>query len=457
MNVTNLILILCLYPFVLLMYALVKNEATPKKGIYYGVTLKQEQQKAPEVECITKEYKIQMRRGLWILMLMPLPMIFIPWFSIFMSFWMLWMIVSIFVFFIPFGIANKRLKELKVKKGWKNFGEQQVYVELKDAGKIRRVKWYHFLLPAILSIAIFLRVLIACRGERLEAMSILVGSFAAITFLYWLTAVWMDRQKTQIISTDSDVNVNYNRAKKNLWKNFWVICAWVHVLYMISMLFALDREGEFTNIFVIATVVYILLMIVFCIWLIHKKKVLDLRYRDKMNITCADDDNDWIWGMVYYNPKDKHSTVEKRVGIGTTVNMATSVGKGMALAGGVALLSLPLICIWMIMLEFTPIQLAVVEEQVIASHLKEDYSISLQSIQNVELLTKLPKMSRNHGSSMDTLKKGSYRIPDEGSCIVFLNPQNSVFLRLETAAEVYYFSGYDDTQTMQVYEMLGES
>lgn len=454
MNVTSIILIVCLYPCILFMYAMIKNEATPEGGLYYGVTLNKEQQKEPKIEQISKEYKKQMRRAFWILMLIPVPMVFIPWFSIFMCAWMIWMMVSVFVFFIPFGIANKRMKELKVEKGWKESKEQQIYVEMKEAGRIRRVKSYHFIVQELFSVLIFVWSLVAHRGERVEVMSILVGSFAVITFLYWLVAVWMDKQKTQIISMDSDVNVNYNRAKKKLWKNFWVICAWVNVAYMVSLLFALNREGEFTNIFWVATIIYILLTIVVFVWMIRKKKALDVRYGDKMDMECTDEDDNWIWGMVYYNPRDKHSMVEKRVGIGTSVNMATPVGKGMAFFGGISLLSLPLICIWIVMLEFTPIQLTIEENWVTASHLKEDYSMSVQSIQNVELLTELPKMSRNHGTSIDNLKKGSYRIADEGSCSVFLNPQNTVFLRLETAAEIYYFSGYNDAQTMQVYEAL---
>ena len=70
------------------------------------------------------------------------------------------------------------------------------------------------------------------------------------------------------------------------------------------------------------------------------------------------------------------------------------------------------------------------------------------------LLNELPKMSRNHGTSIDTLKKGSYRVEDDPSCTVFLNPQNTVFICFESFGETYYLSGCDDAETMQVYELL---
>lgn len=451
MNVSNIILIVCLYPFVLLMYVLLKNEATPKKKMYYGVTLTKEQQKTPEAEQIAKEYQKQMRWGLGILMLMPLPMVFIPWFSIFMCFWMVWMLASVFVFFIPFGIANNRLKALKLEKGWKETQEQPILTEIKDAGKIRRVKWYHFLPIGAVSIGIFVWVLLNRQGQ---VLSIMIGSFAGFSFLFWAVAVWMDKQKTQIISTDSDVNVNYARAKKNLWKNFWVACAWVNVVYMVCMLCVLKPTGTLNSLFWITTILYILLTAGLLLWLVKKKEALDKSYQSRMDALPVDDDDNWIWGMVYYNPRDNHSMVEKRVGTGTTVNMATPIGKGFTILCGASLLSVPLLCIWMILLEFTPIQLHIEENQVVAEHLKEDYAVPMHSIRSAELLTELPKMSRNHGTSIDNLQKGSYHIKDVGSCSVFLNPQNAVFLKLETAENVYYFSGSDDEETRLVYEAL---
>ena len=84
----NLIMVVCLYPFVLIMYALLKNDAAPKKDWYFGVKLTKEQQKAPEVEEICKGYNKQMNRSFLVLLLIPIPMIFIPWFSVFMTFWL---------------------------------------------------------------------------------------------------------------------------------------------------------------------------------------------------------------------------------------------------------------------------------------------------------------------------------------------------------------------------------
>ena len=112
------IITICMYPFVLIMYAMLKSEATPKKGMYYGVTLTKEQAKAPEIEEISKRYNKQMNRSLLWLIVLPIPMLLIPWFSIWFVFWDLWFLYSLVGFSIPFFVANKGMKELKQENGW---------------------------------------------------------------------------------------------------------------------------------------------------------------------------------------------------------------------------------------------------------------------------------------------------------------------------------------------------
>ncbi len=455
MSVTGLILCVCLYPFVLIMYVLVKNEAESKNGIYYGVTLPKEHRREPEVEAVTREYQKQMKRSLWLMLVFPIPALFLPWESIVIAIWMLWMTISIFIFFVPFGIANGKLKEVKSEKGWQETVVTDIEVEMKSAGVIRRVKWFHMLPQCVISVILVVWVVVGDYGLRRQPLLIMMLTFAGISFLFWAMAAWQDRQKTQIISSDSDVNVNYNRAKKNLFKNFWVVCSWINVIYMIWMLFCVNEWGQFTQMFGWATAAYIVATIVFVVWLIKKKAALDKVYDTRRNrLTSEDKDENWIWGMIYYNPRDKHSMVEKRVGVGTSVNMATPVGKGFAAFFAMTMLSLPIISIWIIMLEFTPIQLVANEGQVLANHLREELVISMPSIEEAELLTELPKMSRNSGTAMEMLKKGSWNVKDEGKCTVFLNPKNDLFLRIETPSRVFYLSGQGDEETEAVYEAI---
>lgn len=454
-NVTGLILCVCLYPFVLLMYVLLKNEAEPKKGIYYGVTIPKEYRSEPEVKKITEVYQKQMKRSLWLMLVFSIPILLLPWDSVVIAVWMLWMLISVFIFFVPFGVANEKLKTLKGEKGWMAETTTDIEVEIKSAGNIRRVRWFHFILQTVISVILVLLVLIGDFGHRAQPLCIMMVTFAAVTLLFWGVAAWEDRKKTQIISSDSDVNVNYNRAKKNQSKNFWVMCSWANVIYMVWTLFCVDADGAFTELFWWATGAYTVATIVLVVWLIKKKAALDKAYEPHRNrVTSEDNDENWIWGIFYYNPRDKHSMVEKRLGVGTSVNLATPVGKGFAAFAVVTLLSLPVVAIWMIMLEFTPIQLVAGEQEIMGNHLREEIVISMPSIEEAELLTELPNMSRNSGTAMENLKKGTWSVAEEGNCTVFLDPQNEVFLRIETPSRRYYLSGCDDEETVAVYEAI---
>lgn len=339
-------------------------------------------------------------------------------------------------------------------KGWKQAGDAPVYVEMKEAGSVRRVKWFHFLPQTIISIVIFVWTLVMYPRVQIVAIPVLIGSFASVAPLFWIAAVWMDKQKNQPVSTDSDVNVNYSRAKKNLWKNFWMLCSWVNTVYTMSLLPSFDKDGRVTGGFWIGFVMYMLLTVVLCIWMLKKKAALDVAYEAKMDLVQPDDDDNWMWGLIYNNPKDKHFMVEKRVGVGTTVNVATVGGKAFVVFIGASLLCVPLLCIYLFFTEFTPIHLRIENNQLVATQVKEEHVIYLHSIQEAELVTELPKMSRNHGTSLSNLMKGSYKVKDVGHCEVFLNPQNTVFIRLEAYGETYYLGGFDDEETRAIYEEL---
>jgi hypothetical protein len=280
-----------------------------------------------------------------------------------------------------------------------------------------------------------------------------MGTFGCITFLYWLAAVWMDRQKTMAVSTDSDVNVNYARAKKNLWKNFWVCCSHVHMIYMVVQGYFLLERKYITVSFWVLMILYTAATIVLLFWMLRKKACLDKQYESRMNLRPQDMDAYYIWGLIYYNPHDKHSMVEGRNGIGTDTNFATPVGKGVLVLIAALTLHVFILAGSGVVQEFTPIHLQIEDGYVVASHTNE-HRIALHSIKEAQLLTEWPKMTRNHGWNTDTLVKGSFRLKEEKKdCEVMGYDYSTLFLRIDTSWGTYIFSG-DDAETRQVYEKI---
>ena len=293
-------------------------------------------------------------------------------------------------------------------------------------GSVRKVRFLPFFLPNIISIASALLLLPKSSGL---GISCLIGASCGLVF--WLVAVWMDRQPVSVISTDSDVNINYARAKKNLWKNFWLIFYWLNTA-LILFLEILTLSARHMGICSIAgMIVYTLLLLLLCIFCMIKLKKIDRSYAQKRNLTSDEnDDRNWIGGILYYNPSDPHTMVEQRVGIGT--------------------------CIWLIQEEFTPIDLVIQNHTLCAQHLKTDYQIPLSEIKDPTLLTAsdLPDWTRTYGTSMDTLEKGTFTISGGEDVNVFLNPENDAFIQFSANGKTYYMGGVDDTQTKGIYEEL---
>lgn len=190
------------------------------------------------------------------------------------------------------------------------------------------------------------------------------------------------------------------------------------------------------------------------------KQVIELKQKNGWTETrhtfsdAAEDDKHWLYGMFYSNKKDKRIMVENRMGTGTAMNMATGTGKAMYIIAILSLLIIPISCIWMIMLDFTPIQTTIVNDTIVCEHLSVEYEIPLEDIESYTVLNDLPEMTKLKGNGMDHVLSGTYEIYREGTFETFLNPKNNLFIKIETSDEMYYISGIDDVQTQEIIDYL---
>lgn len=302
--------------------------------------------------------------------------------------------------------------------------------------------------------------LICCSAYNLTILGVTISAFALCTPLFYLGAVCTDRLKTKVISSNSDVNVNYARAGKNIYKSFWIWSAWINtcytaIIFIFTVLVITHSFNALTmNILIWGTILYSFIILLLGMRMFGQQLKLRKQYDSRMDLTVDNNEEHWIGGMFYYNPKDRRSMVENPQGTGTTVNMATPAGKITLGFIGLILASFVVICLWVILEEFTPISLSVKEDMVIAAHLKNDYVIDTDSITELSLETELPTVRRNSGTSMEHLKKGNYRNSEDGKILILLNPQNQYHLRIVADGTVYYLGGYDDEETLAIYNQL---
>ena len=454
--VVQIIFFVTMYPILFLMYFFLRPAGELKNGYCFAVGMKEEWMEQQEVVEIQKWYRKQMKRQLLVLALIPFVTWVLPGFAIPLTVWMLWMVAVCILPMIPVARANGRLKRWKRAQGFSTSVFSETYTEMKNAGAVRRVKLLAFLIPMLLSGVVAAGSLAYFGRRDLPAYGVVVVSFALITVLCYGVALWMDRQKTQVISSDSDINVNYTRAKKSLWKSTWLWMAWTNTAYTAAtaVVFVIDRST--VGGLVWATLVYTAALV--ALLLLHMKKSdrIEARYEEKRQeaYDAAVWDDAWIGGVIYYNKKDKRTIVSQRIGIGTTTNLATTTGKVLDLIGLVMLLVvIPFCCIWVILEEFTPLQLAVEGEALVAQHLGTAYELPLADIEKITLIEELPPLKKLSGNGMENIYEGTFR--NEGErCEVFLNPQNDIFLQIETAEETYYMSAAEDAATEEIYEAV---
>lgn len=259
----------------------------------------------------------------------------------------------------------------------------------------------------------------------------------------WCFGVTLGREYKKSIEVEA-VDVEYRKNLKNTMIVFAIMPIVLFFIKHVSIIFT------FWMIWVLA------ICFLPMYWYAKaNKKIRVLKEQNGWNSGDAtDDDRHWYWGLMYHNPKDTRFMVENRMGTGTAVNMATGAGKGMYILAALCLLIIPISCVWMIMLDFTPISSKVEKDTIVCTHLSVEYEIPLKDIENYTILTELPEMTKVSGNGMNHVLSGRYEIYREGMFETFLNPQNDLFIKIETDKETYYISGVDDNETQSIIDEL---
>lgn len=474
----NIILFVSMYPVVLIIYFVLKYSGKNRNGTVFGLCVPKDKELAEEFHQQVQEkqiwYQRRMRTTLILLLLAPLVSFAIPHVSIQFTIWMLWLIVGLVLLELPCVLVNRELKVWKkaamakrclAEQSAENEAEPGAAAtektgsvklfELSEAGQVRKAKPLPFFLPTLISAVAVVAYYLLCEDSRGRQMTWVVFLLAIVTPMFYVAAGWMDRQRTAVVSYDSEVNLNYARAKKQIWNRLWLLCAWVNTVFTAFAALVM-RNDRITALWLLwGTIVYIVVTMFLVLAAVRKVNRLEQRYEKKIDPLLREEDDDcWLWGMIYYNKADRRTLVETRIGYGTATNMATPLGKGLMAFAALAILSLPVVCVWMILLEFTPIRLEVRQDYLVAEQLKTDYRIAVEDIEELELVEALPELSKNAGTGMDNLYKGNWHIVYAGDCEVFLNPENGLFIKFMADGELYYMSAADDKKTWEVYEEL---
>lgn len=167
-------------------------------------------------------------------------------------------------------------------------------------------------------------------------------------------------------------------------------------------------------------------------------------------------DANWKHGIFYYNPEDERLTGEKKIGIGTCINHARSMGKFLTGLAWVAIVALLIFGVYLVRVQSTPLSLSYEDGVLNSGQMRTNYSLDVDVMQMVMLLDEMPKGNRVIGTGFDNLQRGIYDLEGFGNCKVNVNPQNHAFILIYAEDGFYIFSGDTDKKTKEIYEDLKE-
>ena len=453
----NLFLAICFVPILLVQYITLLNERKPKNNLILSTTLPKEAWDDPRVLSICREFTRKLTITCLSLTVLYLPTLFMEYFSILMGYIMLWLVAVIVVPAIPYCRAVQKMRQFK-KENWYHPELKKVQVADTSLASVFEEKqstytFVNFLLPLLVSLIPLLYPLVVPVEESLFALLLIVlcnaSTILAMYFCYGLL-----RKKADRVSSDVTLSAALTRIRRYYWGKFWLYVSWFCAAFSFSALLLYASETAFLVVISLFTVIILALAIGMELKIRAEQQRLN---KEQPSEILMDEDDYWPYGILYYNKNDANLMVNNRVGMGTTVNCAHPVGKGLYIFSAVLLLLLPLTGVLLGAEEFTEPKVILTETAVEAHHTGVEYSVPLEDIASFSLLENLPDASKNAGTNFPHLYKGSFSVKGISSnCKLCLDPYDEAFLLIQTVDEKYYlFSMEDYPELLKIFARLG--
>ena len=331
----KIILAICIIPTAIVMLILGFPKNPEKRKMIFGVRDNPKFHKGDAAKRV-KEIADSCRKSALIITAIicvaTVILVFLPSTNITMLAFIL-LVFALFLVAVPFGKGNTELKSLKKELGITKSGT--VYADLKNTSVVHGLKMPWLIIPnaivlletvfAMLVDFGFIKIADTLAIEKF-GLTMMSASFLFIGIIIVPIALMMDNNRNTVISKDSNVNANYNRAKKKCWADLFVAMSWTNALatgILVSLYMFI-----YNDIAVLAgTLAYTVVIMVIVVIAAKLQAAVEKRYERDTDLELLDDDDCWILGMFYYNPNDTRLNVEKRFGYGGTVNIAHPAGK----------------------------------------------------------------------------------------------------------------------------------
>lgn len=466
MRLMDIILLVIMIPTLLVMYFREYPKNWPGRKFILGIRNREEFRK-DEVKTAIDTIVSQARRRALIIMIVSFVLMglvfLIPDDITRVMLWTILIIVDLIVMAVPFMRGNKEMKTLKRQLGIVS-AKGTTYVDLKGAGTVRALKPVSVIIPNIVAAAVFVISLLIdlkiidladMTGRSAEApafsLTSMNGSMFFIGLIMIPIAIMMDKIRNEVISDNSDINMNYNRAKKKVQAGSIVSMCWLNTgMIVISSILIILTQSSLVSLILLA--VYMVILMAGLILMVTRMLAIDRRYAKDMNIE-ADDDDKWILGSFYYNPDDRRLNVEKRMGVGATINIGHPAGKVIMAVSAVFVAAAIFGIIFIAILAKSPMTVRIDRGTLVCNQLIDTYKVPLDKIRSPELLDgdAIHHLHREVGTAIPPVFTGTFAVDGQSGCNVFLNLDADRMIRFEADGRTYYISAATAEDTERAY------
>lgn len=420
------------------------NETKFKKNIAVGVTFPYEGREDSEVLARLRRFRSESAWICVLLLAFGAAGMLVRKLDLSFSLWCAWLVPCIVLPHVPYVLCNRDLKKIKRERGWYRQDSGCIQV---DTALIPAPRWlspWMFVLPLALSL-----VPIALDPD----FALLYGVDAACVALFWFCYRYLFRTTSERIDNDARLTVILTQVRRRNWGTLWLVSS--GFMAALNWCFYLAQDEPVLLLVLITLLLFVMTAVALGVEL-HTRRVQEKLAADSGRGFYIDDDDRWIWGLIYYNPNDSHVLINDRVGTNVTFNLATVGGKLIAALTVLLVLSLPLIGPVSMHAADQPPLLTLRDTTLTATCGGTEYSVPLEHVAQAELLEALPeKMVRTNGTGLDTLLKGRFTVSGIGSARVSLDPTVPPFLHITATDGTHYLFGTRDAgQTREIYAAL---
>lgn len=424
----TIFLLVCCYPVLPIMAALMANEAKAKKNIVIGCTLPLTAQQDPRVQEICREYKKRVWRWFFIMTAALIPALLLPRFSLALAYMFILMLAAMAPSFVLFARYNGRLRALKKQEGWATPYTGAVVADLgaKPEELGRPLSKWLFIPPFLVSLLPCVPALLSeNEGERWGGLILgLTFALCCLMSLFFYPLIF--RQRPDVVDSDSRVNAALTRVRRYNWGKTWIAMSWLSALLALG--FWLLRESAFW--LMLLTLAYTAGMLYFALRAeFAVRRAQERLPRESGARDYVDEDRFWLWGLFYCNPDDRRTLVSDRTGMGMGMNLAKPAGKiTMGLVALILVIGVPLAALWLIAMDYTPREARIEDGALYFEHFTEKYEIALDEISGTELLDELPSARRVAGTGLDTLCEGRFDVEGYENVRISLDPGQGCYI-----------------------------